>query len=200
MYLKKMDKEKHDSLKVSKLIYEADSETFNFFFGSQQNASKKLEKLVRAGDNSMGYQQIYLVTNENNEILGVMVYLIGDKIKRIQELKILFKNLNILDAFKFLIIEMIDSLFLSNLDDDDYYFFIIAVDENARGQGIGSFILEEGIKLARKKGCRRAVLDVDIENEGALRLYERFGFRKFKEKILSLPGWRKGAFNMEYLI
>ena len=200
MYLQKMDNESHDSLTVSKLIYEADAETFNFFFGSQKNASQKIEKLVSAGDNSLGYQQIYLVTNENHEILGVMVYLIGDKIERIQELKILLRNLNIFDAFRFMIIEMMDSLFLSNLNDDDYYFFIIAVDENARGQGIGSFILEEGIKLARKKGCKRAVLDVDIKNEGALRLYERFGFKKFNEKIISLPGWRKGSFNMEYLL
>ena len=74
------------------------------------------------------------------------------------------------------------------------------MDENSRGQGIGSFILEAGIKLAREKGCKRAVLDVDIGNEGALRLYQRFGFRKFKEKSLSLLGWKKGAFNMEYLL
>ena len=61
-----------------------------------------------------------------------------------------------------------------------FIFFIVAVDEKARGQGIGSFILQEGIKLAREKGCKRSVLDVDIKNEGALRMYERFGFKKFK--------------------
>jgi ribosomal protein S18 acetylase RimI-like enzyme len=200
MYLQKMDKEKHDSFKVSALIYEADVDTFNFYFGNQLNASRKIEKLVTAGDNSLGHQQSYVVTNDDHEILGVMVYSIGEKIDKTNELKVLFKHLNILDSFRFIMIEIIDSFFLSDLEDDDYYFAIIAVDEKSRGQGIGSFSLEEGIKLAHANECKRAVLDVDIENEGALRLYERFGFKKFKEKSLSFLGWRKGAFNMEYLL
>nr|WP_279383428.1 hypothetical protein [Methanobacterium formicicum] len=43
-------------------------------------------------------------------------------------------------------------------------------------------------------------MDVDIENEGALRLYERSGFKIFKERTISLFGWKKGAFNMEYVL
>ena len=195
-----MDKNKHDSFKVSELIYEADAETFDFFFGNQRNASDKLGKLVEVGDNNLGYQQIYVVTNDDQEIVGVMVCCAGDKMGNIHELKVLFANFNLMDSLRFIMVEILDSLFLSSLEEDDFYYAIIAVDENARGQGIGSFILEEGIKLARKKGCRRAVLDVDIKNEGALRLYERFGFRKFKEKSLSFLGWKKGAFNMEYIL
>lgn len=198
MHFQKMDKKKHDSFKVSEIIYEADVDTFNFFFGNKENASGKIEKLVNAGDNDLGYQQTYVVTNGENQILGVMVYSIGGKTDKIRQLKVLFKNLNIFDSLKFIMIEIIDSIFLSDLDDYYYYFAIIAVDEKSRGQGIGSFILEEGIKLARKNGFKRAVLDVDIENDGALRLYERVGFKKFKEKSLSWGRWKKGAFNMEY--
>jgi ribosomal protein S18 acetylase RimI-like enzyme len=200
MRLQKMDKNKHGSFRVSELIYEADAETFDFFFGNQENASEKLGKLVEVGDNHLGYQQIYVVTNDDQEIVGVMVYCTGDKMGNIHKLKVLFANFNLLDSLRFIMIEIIDSLFLSSLEEDDFYYAIIAVDENARGQGIGSFILEEGIKLAREKGCKRAVLDVDIKNEGALRLYERFGFRKFKEKSLSFLGWKKGAFNMGYIL
>jgi len=199
MYLQKMDKKKHDSFKVAEIIYEADSETFDFFFGNKKNASQKIGILVQEGDNNLGYQQIYVVTNDQ-EIVGVMVYSAGKKMGNIQELKVLFHNFNILDSLRFIMIEIIDNIFLSRLEEDDFYYAIVAVDENSRGQGIGSFILEEGIKLAREKGCRRAVLDVDIENEGALRLYQRVGFRKFNERILSLPWWKKGAFNMEYLL
>lgn len=198
MHLQKMDKKKHDPFRVSELIYEADAETFNFFFGNKENASQKLGKLVSTGDNNLGYQQIYVVTNDDHQIMGVMVYSAGEKMGTIHELKVLFHNFNILDSLRFIMIEIIDSIFLSRLEEDDFYYAIVAVDEHFRGQGVGSFILEEGIKLAREKGYRRAVLDVDIENDGALRLYERFGFRKFKERILSLPGWKKGAFNMEY--
>ncbi len=152
------------------------------------------------GDNHLGYQQIYVVTNDDQEIVGIMVYSSGRKIGKINDLKVIFSNFNFMDSLRLIMIEVIDSLFLAKLNEDDFYYAIVAVDENSRGQGIGSFILEEGIKLARKMGCRRAVLDVDIENEGALRLYERFGFRKFKEKSISLLGWKKGALNMEYLL
>ncbi len=200
MHLQKMDKDKHDSFKVSEIIYEADAETFDFFFGNKMNASQKIGILVQEGNNNLGYQQIYVVTNDDQEIRGVMVYSAGEKMGKIQELKVLFRNFNLLDSLRFIMIEIIDSIFLSHLEEDDFYYAIVAVDENSRGQGIGSFILEEGIKLAREKGCRRAVLDVDIENEGALRLYQRVGFRKFKEKSVSLLGWKKGAFNMEYLL
>lgn len=195
-----MDKKKHDPFQVSELIYEADAETFDFFFGNKKNTSQKIGKLVQEGDNNLGYQQIYVVTNDNQEIMGVMVYSAGEKMGTMHELKVLLRNFNILDSVRFIMIEIIDSIFLSSLKEDDFYYAIVAVDEHFRGQGVGSFILEEGIKLAREKGCKRAVLDVDIENEGALRLYERFGFRKFKERILSLPGWKKGAFNMEYIL
>ncbi|EKQ53335.1 MAG: acetyltransferase [Methanobacterium sp. Maddingley MBC34] len=198
MHLQKMDKKKHDPFQVSELIYEADAETFDFFFGNKKNTSQKIGKLVQEGDNNLGYQQIYVVTNDNQEIMGVMVYSAGEKMGTMNELKVLLRNFNILDSVRFIMIEIIDSIFLSSLKEDDFYYAIVAVDEHFRGQGVGSFILEEGIKLAREKGCKRAVLDVDIENDGALRLYERFGFRKFKERILSLPGWKKGAFNMEY--
>lgn len=200
MHLQKMDKNKHDSLKVSELIYEADADTFNFFFDNKENTSRKLEKLVLKGNNSLGYEQIYVVSDENSQILGVMVHSIGWKFDKKKELTVLFRNFNILDSLRFIMIDILDSIFLSDLEDDDYYYAIIAVDEKSRGQGIGSFILKEGIKLAKEKGCKRVVLDVDIENEGALRLYERFGFRKFNEKIVSLMRWKKGSYHMEYLL
>lgn len=199
MHFQKMDRQKHDSFKVSTIIYEADVDTFNFFFGNKQKTSEKIEKLVAAGDNDLGYQQTYVVTNEENQILGVMVYSTGGKGDKIRQLKVLLKNLNIIDSLKFIMIEILDSIFLSDLDKDDYYFAIIAVDEDSRGQGVGSFIIEEGIKLARKKGCKRAVLDVDLENEGALRLYEKSGFKKFNKKRISIFRWEKGVYNMEYL-
>jgi hypothetical protein len=82
MYLQKMDKTKHDSFKVSELIYEADAETFDFFFGNQQNASEKLVKLVEAGDNHLGYQQIYVVTDDDHEIWGSWCTPLGGRLEK----------------------------------------------------------------------------------------------------------------------
>jgi ribosomal protein S18 acetylase RimI-like enzyme len=199
MKFEKLDLKKHSTLKVSELIYEADVDTFNFFFKNKANAAHKIEKLIIAGDNSLGYRQIYVMV-DHNQVLGVLVFSAGEKVAKTTELKVLFRNLNLTDSLKFIILEVVDNFFLADLEEDDYYLAVIAVDEDFRGQGVGSFILKQGIKLAQESGFNRAVLDVDMDNEGALRLYERFGFKKFKKKSISLPGWKKGAFNMEFLL
>jgi ribosomal protein S18 acetylase RimI-like enzyme len=45
-----------------------------------------------------------------------------------------------------------------------------------RGQGIGSRLLYEALRGFSRAGLPRAYLEVTAQNEGALRLYHRFGF------------------------
>lgn len=58
----------------------------------------------------------------------------------------------------------------------------MAVKESYRNKGIGTFLLKELITLARGKGYKNLSLSVDIKNP-AVRLYERFGFKKVKQNI-----------------
>lgn len=53
----------------------------------------------------------------------------------------------------------------------------LAVDPSWRGHGIGSSLLADCIRLCRSARAREVVLEVDEDNEPALRLYRRFGFR-----------------------
>jgi ribosomal protein S18 acetylase RimI-like enzyme len=46
-----------------------------------------------------------------------------------------------------------------------------------RGRGIGVALLKEAARLGIEKGARFMRLDVEPDNLGALRLYERIGFR-----------------------
>jgi ribosomal protein S18 acetylase RimI-like enzyme len=135
-----------------------------------------------------------------NQVTGVLVANPGIKIDSFQEMRAIIRYLNIFDTFKFFIIEIIDRLFLADISPDDFYFAIIAVDPDYRGQGIGTFILENGVELAIDNNKKRVVLDVDMDNQGALRLYQRFGFVEFNKKSFSLFGWEKGAHNMEYVL
>jgi len=59
----------------------------------------------------------------------------------------------------------------------------IAVDPAYRGNGVGSALLEEVIERLIKKGARYIGLEVRVSNEGAIKLYERFGFRKIKRIV-----------------
>ena len=53
----------------------------------------------------------------------------------------------------------------------------LAVDENARGHGIGRLLSETAVEWARERGARVVVLVSSTKLESALRLYERLGFR-----------------------
>ncbi|CAA9890270.1 Aminoalkylphosphonate N-acetyltransferase [Candidatus Methylobacter favarea] len=56
-----------------------------------------------------------------------------------------------------------------------------------RGLGVGSYLLENAIKFARKNKCRRITLLTDCANEPAQRFYQRHGFALSSMLPLRLP-------------
>ena len=79
---------------------------------------------------------------------------------------------------------------LDTLADGDYYLLSIAVDEELRGEGVGSRLIDSIEERARASGSRRLSLDVSAKNEGARRLYERRGMTVESQwpKRLPIPG------------
>jgi [ribosomal protein S18]-alanine N-acetyltransferase len=53
----------------------------------------------------------------------------------------------------------------------------IALHPHVRGKGIGTLLMEEVLKEAKELGYKKVSLSVDPNNP-ALRLYERYGFKK----------------------
>jgi GNAT superfamily N-acetyltransferase len=60
----------------------------------------------------------------------------------------------------------------------------LAVAEEARGQGIGSMLIEECRRLLREDGITHWAVAVVEANADATRLYEREGFRPFYRQLL----------------
>lgn len=54
----------------------------------------------------------------------------------------------------------------------------IFVDPAWRRRGFGEIITKELIAYARRHGCYKAYLQVEVENESARRLYDKIGFRE----------------------
>jgi ribosomal protein S18 acetylase RimI-like enzyme len=52
----------------------------------------------------------------------------------------------------------------------------IVVDKSRQGQGIGSALFEKAIDYLKTTSCRVIRLEVDAENENAIRMYRKFGF------------------------
>jgi len=53
----------------------------------------------------------------------------------------------------------------------------ICVDEKFRGKGIGTALLNYAKKIGKENNCTDIYLTVNEENEGAIKLYERFGLK-----------------------
>ena len=194
MRFEKLDTRIHSSQKVAELIYETDRDIFNFFYRNKANTAQILEKLIRTGKNNYGHEHIHVITKDE-KIMGILLYSVGHH--KLGDLKVLFKNLNIIDALRFLLIDLKDKLILSDLKKGDFYLAALAVDEKVRREGIGSTILNKAINMAHQRGCKRVVLDVALDNQKAKKLYERKGFRIFNKKIFPWFGRRIGMFNME---
>lgn len=64
---------------------------------------------------------------------------------------------------------------LTSIPDGSFYLLAMAIDEEMRGRGVGSSLLDSVEERARRSGSSRLSLDVSVKNEGARRLYERRG-------------------------
>ncbi|MCC5891523.1 GNAT family N-acetyltransferase [Exiguobacterium sp.] len=68
---------------------------------------------------------------------------------------------------------------------DVLYIDSVAVDTRFGGRGIGTNLIQHVIGHARASGIPAVTLNVDQSNPAAARLYERLGFRKKKEIVIS---------------
>jgi [ribosomal protein S18]-alanine N-acetyltransferase len=61
---------------------------------------------------------------------------------------------------------------------DAWHVMNIAVHPRRRGHGMGSALLERLFETTEADARRGYTLEVRVSNEGAIRLYERFGFKR----------------------
>jgi ribosomal protein S18 acetylase RimI-like enzyme len=88
-------------------------------------------------------------------------------------------------------------------DKDEYLVAHVAVFESFRRKGIARALLDKAILCAREAGFSRVVLEVEIGNMAAIRLYEAYGFKtqfttEFGRhaRVLKCPGYHKMLLNL----
>lgn len=85
---------------------------------------------------------------------------------------------------------------LTGRSGDRGYVQRLAVDPAAQGHGLGTALVLDGLWWLRRWRVREALVNTQAANEGAVRLYERLGFRRRREglAVLERPvGRRSGA-------
>jgi len=186
MIFEEFDFNKHDYHKIAKLIFSVDSRTYSKIFKTRKKAILAIEKLLLLENeintnkkpNNRKNIQLYIVIDENinKNILGILHVVKGKKDSLLYDILFVFKNLAIGDAFRFSSIYFLDFLTLSKIAQDDYYIAELTVDENQRGKGIGTKILKKVINVAKEENCSRIILDVDLTNKKAIKLYRFIRF------------------------
>ncbi len=71
-------------------------------------------------------------------------------------------------------------------EDNEYYISNVAVYPEFRGANLGANLLLKTEEEAKSCGAENIALDVDVNNEGAIRLYDRLGY-----SIVGKPGRAK---------
>lgn len=78
-----------------------------------------------------------------------------------------------------------------------FYIDALAVAEEARGRGVAQALLHDAEERARLAGCTALALETQLDNGGARRVYESFGFRQGAHyeaeprvaRLLGTPGY-----------
>ena len=178
--------EKHDLMKVAKLVYDVDYRTFDMLFKDEQSAVKTIAKdLPKRG---LG-DYFKVILDDDGEIIGMlMVY--NSRVSHRFYLK----------SLKLLIVDILDHFALADIEEDDLYLAEIAIDSRMRGHGIGRRVICDVIDYAKSKNYKRVLIDADFRNEGAKSLYERIGFKEFNKKRVKFLNFERGMHNMEYCL
>lgn len=85
--------------------------------------------------------------------------------------------------------EVAGTVGLRKVEEDTYEFTKMAVDENLRRKGIAEAISYASFIKAKELGAKQVILYSNTKNAGAIKLYEKIGFRHLKVE----PGVYKRA-------
>jgi len=72
----------------------------------------------------------------------------------------------------------------------------IAIGEKFRGMGLGEELLEKSIEEMKLNGISSILLYVNVNNQPAIRLYEKIGFRKTNE-VKDICGQKETCYEMK---
>lgn len=202
MKFMKLDLEKHDISLVTELIFETDKNLFGTFLDKNRTiAITKLKKLIMAGNNVYGYENIFVAENQSKKIIGILVAYRGDELKFKDQAKIFKTTMKFSDFLKLTFLKPVyDRITSSRIEADDYYIGNLVVTQSLRSHGVGSEILKQSIKIASNKKCKRVLLDVIFENGRAKKFYKRNGFNICGVKNFKWLGKSEGTYGMEYLL
>lgn len=164
--------------------------------GDEEVARRFLEHGFRAARGCFSHVH-GVVAEVGGEVGGVaLAYPAADKPEEDRELaRLAIAWFPVLAATRLFATGMRVAPLFGTIPPDAYYLASLGVRADLRGRGIGAALISRVVEEARRRGHPRCALHVAVDNPGARRLYERFGFsaihaarRPALERRLGVPG------------
>lgn len=77
-------------------------------------------------------------------------------------------------------IQALSAFYCNDFENKVSYLTLIAVGSLLRNQGVATKLLDETIRHAKSKGMKKLVLEVNEQNQPAVKLYQKYGFEIFQ--------------------
>jgi len=163
-----------DAPDFANLILLSEPEMFPAIFGS--GVRNVLQNLFRQRRNLFSFEHSYFIEVDGKKAGMILGYdwknqgweewRTGLLIIRYMKLKFFAKIPVLLTALRL----------VGRAEDSEYYISNVAVYPEFRGAKLGTNLLLKTEEEAKSSGAGKMVLDVDVDNEGAIRLYNRLGY------------------------
>ena len=183
----------HDSAQVARLIYKADPLLMRFVLGNEEQAVPTLTKLIAGEHNEYAGRRIRCAVR-GGEPAGILIGVTGEE-KRAsargsgQEWASAVGLGGVVRAVRYG--SKLAKIATGDISDSEYYIAALTVDERFRRQGVASLLMSE---VSREH--ESIIVDVNIDNGGAIHFYERNGFRISETKTFRHKGATFGNHQM----
>lgn len=171
--------ESKDKSFCARMYYMAGPNLFSYFFSSDKDVCiKVIEKLFETKKTIFSQEYFYVFEDEN--IKAAIMLVPREKLYVLENnvMKYIFKLINILGIKKFIIggIRSFYTRKFPKVNSGELFIHAISVDENYRGQHVGSKMLEFALKKADELGKSKLSLYVELDNSRAIKVYKKNGF------------------------
>ncbi|MDQ0428002.1 ribosomal protein S18 acetylase RimI-like enzyme [Planomicrobium stackebrandtii] len=155
-----------DAEKAAPLIINAIGDIANHMTAQQEPEAvlKKVEEMVRGEHTRHSYRSTYTAA-ANGDIAGILVLYHGNQAEDL--------DLYLIEQLKK---QGHERTIEPEAHADEWYIDTVSVDPKYQGQGIGSKLFDFAEKLVAAQGGGKLSLNVDVDKEGAIRLYKRLGY------------------------
>ena len=172
-----------DSAEAAKLIYMTGERIFKFLLHPQEEKSVQiLKRLYEKDANDFTHENAY-IADMDGRIVGLVHVVDRDELKknyRSTGLK-LIKTMGLFPALKRMPRCIQFERLFPQPEKDTMYINHLATFEEFRGQGVARKLMEFCEQQVVSRQLSKLALDVEVLNKGAIRVYEKFGFKTIQK-------------------